>query len=174
MVALLACAVLIGIDLPRALGRRRVALVLVAVAAIGVSVPIVTRTVNDVIASIRGDSEVDPWRVAQALRDIGLRPGYRVAILGHKDRHAFWARLARARIVAQLPISRLYWPPPPELSPEIRDALSSSGAQIAIARHDALWTATDPAKQTLGPSWRPLGTTGYFVLWLASPSGPTR
>lgn len=45
------------------------------------------------------------WQIAQTLRRQGIRPGDRVAVIGAEYEHEFWARLARVKIIAQIPDS---------------------------------------------------------------------
>jgi hypothetical protein len=49
------------------------------------------------------------WRSAQAVRRLGIRAGDRVAVIGGEYDHVFWARLARVKIIAQVPDSKAFW-----------------------------------------------------------------
>jgi 4-amino-4-deoxy-L-arabinose transferase-like glycosyltransferase len=61
------------------------------------------RTVQEIKAAIHNKQQNKHWRSAQVLRRLGIGPGSRVAIIGPEYDHEFWARLARVKIIAQVP-----------------------------------------------------------------------
>jgi long-subunit acyl-CoA synthetase (AMP-forming) len=135
----------------------------VALAAVAAALTIGARlaiaAASDVEATLSPSSdEEDPWAVATALQRVGVHPGDRVAILGHKDNHEFWARLARVAIVVQLPVNRALRMPPPDLPDTVRAVLAATGAKVIVARPDP----SGPVPIRLGPSWQALGETGYY------------
>jgi hypothetical protein len=74
------------------------------------------------------------WRIANDLRERGIGPGTRVAIIGPYA-ESYWARTGRLKIVAAVPapVVHDFW----RLSPERRDSLlakfHAAGATVAIA-----------------------------------------
>jgi hypothetical protein len=99
---------------------------------------------------------------------LGLGPGDEVAIVGGEPFHVFWARLARTRIIAQVPngieFSRLREPDRAEL---LR-ALAATGARAIV-----LETGSVPWSPEPGSGWLPVGGTNYFV-YLFRRSGKCR
>ena len=83
------------------------------------------------------------WQVAEGLRQLGANPGDQVAIIGY-GAPAYWARLARLRIVAEMFSEDLWFPlvpgvekmlqPDGSLKPAVIEALSRTGARFVVAR----------------------------------------
>jgi hypothetical protein len=84
--------------------RRRNAVVIAALVAV-VLVPTVVRTARD-LAQEKINPEFDAavqWQYAEAMRRLGVGPGDAVGVIGDGFDAARWARLARVRIIAELP-----------------------------------------------------------------------
>jgi 4-amino-4-deoxy-L-arabinose transferase-like glycosyltransferase len=107
----------------------------------------------------RGPSVPSDQQVAFGLRDLGMQPGDKVALLGCEF-CPYWARLCRLTVVAELPYSdRLdFWSAKKNLKDQILDAIAKAGAKAVIAREI-------PALET-DVAWHQIGTTDYHVLML--------
>jgi len=106
------------------------------------------------------------WRVARELHHLGLRPGDRVAYIGKTD--AYWARLARLRIVAT--VYDVAEPPSAATRPGVfvgADGTLTVGFRSALRRTGARAVVTPVAPVPGGMSgWVTLGDTGYRVCLL--------
>jgi hypothetical protein len=117
----------------------------------------IVRLAQDRVHSLRQPVPTAPWVVAEALQQSGVGPGMRVATIGSPAHHAFWARLARVRIVAEVPSDNSFWAKSPALQHGILAALGHAGAQVVVC-------AVVPASaHTRG--WRSAGVDGYGVFW---------
>lgn len=105
-----------------------------------------------------GGAAVENWQAAQALHDLGIEPGARVAYMGDTLRDHVWAHLARATIVAEIPVSgsQDYWAEGAEQRRAALNSLAAAGAEVLVTR-DTPGAATQQG-------WRRLGETGYFYL----------
>lgn len=108
-------------------------------------------------SSMGGQAPEWPGEVAQALLDSGLQAGDPVAIIGYGF-DSFWARLARVKIVAEMPINEaeLFWTAGPELQMEVIEAFANSGAKAIVAE-------TVPDYASL-PGWEQVGNSNYYIL----------
>jgi hypothetical protein len=110
-----------------------------------------------------------PWDVAERLQATGLvRPGSRVAIVGEKSRHEYWARLVRARIIAQVSDDLEFWRKSPDERALILRVLARAGAAAVV-------TSRIRTPDETGPDWVVVEGTHYAVrrldVDLASASG---
>ncbi len=119
--------------------------------------------VRETARSLRGiqpSRHVD-WQVAEALREMGLNPGDRVAVIGAGE-HAYWARLAHVRIIAELPAeaTNAFWSAQPETRASVLQALRQTGTRVAVARPVSV--------HELGQGWSRIKDTGYYVFNLGA------
>ncbi|HEY3381002.1 MAG TPA: hypothetical protein VGK32_04495 [Vicinamibacterales bacterium] len=98
-------------------------------------------------------SEVPPWKVASALETTGVVAGMRVATICPPDQHEYWARLARARIIADVPDGTLFWETPPEVREIVLERLGRVGAQVVVS----CWVPPDGESA----GWRTVPGTAY-------------
>jgi hypothetical protein len=93
---------------------------------------------------------------ACALREAGVEPGARLAVVGN-DMNMAWARLARVSVVAEVTPrdARDFWMLPPAAQHEMLELLED-GSRIVLARHVPDGANVD--------DWRPLGGTGALSL----------
>jgi hypothetical protein len=86
------------------------------------------------------DRSPSPWEVARGLKQAGISFGMPIAIVGYESRHEYWARLARARIIAQVPDDSAFWRQPSDFQPVLLHALARTGARAVVSwgsRRDA-------------------------------------
>jgi hypothetical protein len=124
------------------------------------------------IEEIRGQSNPGAHRffeVAEGLKQLGAQPGDRVARIGYGP-PAYWARLARVRIVAEMFSEEPDFPSVPDvdlafengiMKPEIVQAFASTGARFVIA-----WK---PPADVAQNGWTELGEHSQ---WFAYPVAP--
>lgn len=108
----------------------------------------------------------DPWprenyQVAEGLQQLGLKPGDTVAVIGRGFHASGWARLARLRIVAELPVDQVesFWALDEAGQGEVMRALAQTGARVAVATEGLPGSVHDEA-------WRQLGNTDQFAFVL--------
>lgn len=96
------------------------------------------------------------WVVAQNLRNTGLKPGERVAVIAGKA-EGHWARLAEVKIVAELPLGQdgPFWEGDSALQERVFAAFASTGARLVVVR--------DPPSGAITFGWEQLGDTPYYV-----------
>lgn len=105
----------------------------------------------------------EDWNVASALQNMGVAQGAKVASLEYSNhRNVKWARLLRARIVAEIytgtvnPNEKRYWDADPEVQSRVLREFSKAGAEFVVAREVP---STDPSPA----GWEPVGKTGYSL-----------
>jgi hypothetical protein len=100
-----------------------------------------------------------PGEVAQALHELGIAPGDKVAIIGYGF-DSFWAKLARVQIVAEMPGTEasLFWFGDASTRAEALRAFASAGAEAIVAE------SVPPAVSVVG--WERVGQSGYHILLL--------
>jgi hypothetical protein len=99
----------------------------------------------------------DQAQVALALRAAGIRPGEAVAS-GDRGFNAYWARLARVQIVAEVSGRE---------SPAILDAdptPRAAAAEVLLAQNVRAVVARSWPAQTGDPTWLPIDDTDYFYV----------
>jgi hypothetical protein len=104
------------------------------------------------------------YRAADSLNKDGVLPGQSVGLIGSGWDAMIWARLARVRIVAQMPLeeTRGFWQASdPQVQTEVYDAFARAGAKAVV-------TAQTPPS-TGFTDWQKLGDTPYYVHFLAPP-----
>ena len=119
---------------PMSYRRYAGAALMLTLAVVGIGV--VARIAADERAAF-GLAAVDaaPWRFADDLRDEGVGANARVAIIGSPGRHAVWARLARARIIAEVPDEASFWAKPVPTQQNILQVLARAGVEVVVASY---------------------------------------
>jgi hypothetical protein len=102
-----------------------------------------------------------PGEVAEALQAAGVHTGDRVGIIGYAF-DSFWARLARVRIVAEMPGTDAapFWAGDPDEQARVTAAFANAGVRAIVAE--------DVPEEAVLPGWQPLGQTNY-ALYLLRP-----
>jgi hypothetical protein len=103
-------------------------------------------------------------RAAESLSGAGIQPGEAVGIIGSGSDEMIWARLARARIVAQIlpdDASDFWQTPDPQAKDEVYAAFSRAGAKAIVS---------DETPPSVGfADWQKAGDSSYYVHFLTLP-----
>ncbi len=99
------------------------------------------------------------WQVAQGLRQRGLQQNDRVASVGN-TMFASWPRLARVRVVAEIPErpedeAKKFWSADEVTRSQAIAALSGTGARVVVAENAPSWAKLE--------GWQRLGNTNYLI-----------
>ncbi len=99
------------------------------------------------------------WKVADGLRQLGILPGSRVAVI-NSGAWQYWARLARVKIVAEVPedpVTRVqeFWGLNVNGQTQVLDILAGTGASVVVAHAIP--------QGALINRWKSIGNTGYFA-----------
>ncbi len=107
-----------------------------------------------------------PVRVASGLRELGLREGESIGVIGDAIT-ATWARLARVQIVADVASRDLeaFWKSSPAEQDAVLAAFGTAGARAVIAEA--------PAGSNIPPGWAQVGRTPYRVRFSPFGEGST-
>ena len=100
-----------------------------------------------------------PGDVAEELHRLGIQAGDSVAVIGHGF-DAYWARLARVRIVAEMLGTQagLFWTGDAATQAQVIGAFAASGAQAIVAE--------DAPRYAVLPHWHRVGDTNYYIYLL--------
>jgi hypothetical protein len=110
--------------------------------------------------------DADHPQIAEELSRQGVRRGERVAFIGDSF-GAYWARLGRLRIVADVPPHQTttFWTAPQQRRDVVLNAFAAAGAVAVIAQR--------PGVDVPSP-WQTLGDTGYVVRFLGTREDPPK
>jgi hypothetical protein len=100
------------------------------------------------------------WDVAEQLRQLGVRPGDKVASIG-SGFDAYWAHLAGVTIVAEIPESDAgnFWMADPETKAKVFSLFEKYGAKAVVCNRVQQFTYP--------PGWTHIGRSIYFTKSLA-------
>lgn len=168
-VTLVALSLFAAISLPAHKSARRMLPLLIACVLLTGALSLAPAVARDALATahdaVNGSVAADvQWQVADELHKAGVPQGAPVAVVGDAM-FAAWPRLARVRVVAELPARagnvETFWAADEERRQQVLATAFAvkAGAQAVIAQSVPSQAARD--------GWRPLGTTGYYVLFLA-------
>jgi 4-amino-4-deoxy-L-arabinose transferase-like glycosyltransferase len=168
-VMLLWVGVFCGVRLPDSHeSRRLVACVIVAISLVTLiktAAPTVRVVYNSGRDLIRWqDSSVNlHWQVADGLSQMGIQAGDHVALIGLGSRE-YWARLARVRIVAEIPESHdgepeyqeahKFWAADDFVKSQIIQTFARTGAKVIVAREPRNAHTT---------GWQSIPNTNYYA-----------
>ena len=101
------------------------------------------------------------WEVEEGLHRLGIQPGDKVASLGTAY-NAYWARLARVKVVAEIPSSEVetFW----AASDQVKSNVFTTCAQMGVK---AIVTREIPTVLP-EPLWQRVGNTGYYAYFMRS------
>ncbi|MGH9532399.1 MAG: hypothetical protein ACRD2Q_08395 [Terriglobales bacterium] len=96
--------------------------------------------------NLRERPERVQWQLAQELEKQGVRPGDGIAVVGVALWNSSAARLARAQIIAEVPVRNLneFWAADTTTRQRILETLAASGAKAAILECTAACLTPDP------------------------------
>jgi hypothetical protein len=113
----------------------------------------------------RGEGTNVPWEIATDLYQMGLNANDKVASVGYANRaDVFWARLARAHIVAEPDWSVDFWSLSDSDRQRTLDAMRHTGALLAVSD-------TPPPDPAHAAGWHPVGNTGFYAFSLSPAPG---
>jgi hypothetical protein len=144
------------------LGRASTAMLIIIILSFGIStVQSVTR------ASVLIGKDMQDhlqWQVAEGLKNIGIRPGHKVAFIGDSY-YAYWARLARVQIIAEIPHRSMdkFLSADRTVKSQVFNALATTGAKVVLTNETAIYASTS--------GWQQIGDTDHYVYVLTSVEG---
>jgi hypothetical protein len=105
------------------------------------------------------------WQVAEGLRQIGVQPGERIAVIG-KPMFDAWPRLGRVRVVAELPETagnaERFWSADENTKQQVLNAFVSTGVRVVVTD-----SVPRSARNMLaGSCWQPIGNTNHYACFL--------
>jgi hypothetical protein len=108
----------------------------------------------------KGSGDPLPVHVATGLSHIGVQPGDKVAVIGNALYSAsMWARLARVRIVADMPGNEQnFWAANPYVQSQIIKIFASTGAKVIVAEEGPHYGPTN--------GWQPIENTRHYAYML--------
>jgi len=149
--------------------RRPNAVIICALVAV-VLVPTVVCTARD-LAHKKINPEFDAavqWQHAEAMRRLGIGPGDAVGVIGDGFGAARWARLARVRIIAELPPlqrnQERFWKASPQERASILALFEKTGAKAVYA--------VDPPPWSTEAGWHALGDPNHAAFVFRDPVTP--
>ena len=163
-VVLLWLGIAAGVQLPESQQSRRLAttvsmamILLVTSTVMGLNLDR-AYTVGRYLLKWRDPRPHFQWHVANSLQSLGVEKGDRVASIG-RSFDAYWARLARVQIVAEIPKKQAFdfWAADPVIKSQVIKAFASTGAKIIVADVGSLITGED---------WKRIANTRYYVYLL--------
>jgi hypothetical protein len=100
------------------------------------------------------------WQVAEGLKQMGVQAGDEVAVIGSGIEASRWARLARVRIIAELPEQdqEKFWQADRPTRAQVMAAFAATGARVVVTTRAA---GCDPAS-----GWRRVGDTQTYACLL--------
>jgi hypothetical protein len=114
------------------------------------------------------NSTVQDARAAEQLWRIGVRPGTKVAVIGDGT-DAYWARLAKLRIVAEIMDTnngaKEFWSAPEEVKQNVYQAFAQTHAELLV-------TSCPPNPSPIPTGWQRLEGTPYCMRPLPLPPSP--
>ncbi|HJR61804.1 MAG TPA: hypothetical protein VJ813_20520 [Vicinamibacterales bacterium] len=108
-----------------------------------------------------------PWYTASVLREAGVSPGTPAGVIGNAQVASRWARLARVRIVAEVPVADL---------PAFLEADDTTVAGVIAAFRQTAARVLIAERLPAGSkwsNWTAVEGTPYSLLWLDQPAGVT-
>lgn len=100
-------------------------------------------------------------QVAEGLRESGLSTGAPVAHLGIKQ--YWWARLARIRIIAEVPSVEEYWISNESDRQKVLSKLRETGAEAVVQGPSLNPTFTVPKSVMTSEGWQEIRNTGVYI-----------
>lgn len=96
------------------------------------------------------------WEIAEDLRKSGIQPGDRVAHLGLRE--YYWARLAKVKIVAEIPKEDEFWTEDAAVRNKVLETVEKTGAKAIVQK-----AGLDIPDGALTEGWRKISNTDSYV-----------
>ncbi len=117
--------------------------------------------------ALRGETAPNVYtQVAEELKQMGVQPGDKVASLSYSNNaNAYWARLARVQIVAELFPDAFrtdendFWMADEAVKSRIIETFAKAGADIIVASAVPIGASTE--------GWQRIGNTDFYVYFLS-------
>jgi len=156
--ALLWLGLFAGVRLPERSQFEKLGRATALAIVIAVGIPVMLGVFRDAAQGLRHPA-YPHWQVAQELHQAGVKKGDKVARIGGTF-GADWARLLRARVVAEIPRYEAahFWTAGPALQSEVIDTIGKTGAKAIVAEQ------IPPSEVfTAAPGWKRVGNTDFYV-----------
>jgi hypothetical protein len=148
----------------QAAGYLAQACLCILAALLGVNVLFDTGKAAAALARGEGPHAHSSWRIAESVRQQGLREGDAVAFVGFTF-DAYWARLARLRIIAEVPQAQAsrFWAASDSVRTAALEALHHAGSRVVVSQGVGGAAA----------GWQPISGTDFVYLLLDGVSEPS-
>ena len=163
-VVLLWMGVFSGLRLPDSRESRRLTACVSIALLLVMMIPISTSTAEKAYAAARDlmrkqDAHAQ-WQAADGLNRMGVQPGDSVAFMGDPF-DPYWARLARVRIVAEIPEGEVddFWAADQMVKSQVIKTFAGAGAKAIVT------TNVPDSASTSG--WERIGNTDYYAYILS-------
>jgi hypothetical protein len=153
-IVLLFAGAFVSVRLPNSQAARKLVagFTLATIVSVGGLLSVFTiGEVKDGLASKPIESEI-----AEGLKNWSLKPGAKVANLGLKE--YYWARLARFKIVAEIPDAEAFWTARPENRTQVLEKIRDTGAQVIVLNPG--FKIPDNAVRE---GWQEIGASGAYA-----------
>lgn len=156
-----------GVRLPDSQDSKKLAVcvmvAMVTVMIMATSFPIVLQAGRTALDLIQGRYPwpYEQWQVAEGLHRMGVQSGDRVVFIGRAFGNS-WARLARVRIVAEMPAAeevKSFWAADSLVKSQVIKAFAGTGAVAIVTRN---------APSSVSAEWQRIGNTSYYAYILSN------
>ena len=128
-IVLLFAGVFCSVKLPNSKESKRLITGLTLIALLTIFSQLAFQSSKDFVTILR-EQEPIHWQLAKSLQQIGIQPGSKVANLGIKNYP--WARLARVKIVAEIPDVKSFWAVDVAQRTRAIEAIEATGAKAIV------------------------------------------
>lgn len=161
-----------AVRLPKMNSSRHFALCAVVGAVLTVGLGILHGSITDFHAILRG-APSEQKEVAAGLRKMGITEGQPLATIGIPRDSFYWARLARVRVISEIPSPNVnqYWFGSPETQQRVRAIFAQTGAVAIVTDTVPATVAYPESGESLHvPGWQQIGNTSYYLFPLRTES----
>jgi Fe2+ transport system protein FeoA len=171
-VPILWLGILSGVLLPRSAEARKLVAGAVLAIVLTMGGEVVFTTLHHVVVGWH-DSASD-WEVAQALTQMGIHAGDKVAYIRRSPWGDFyWARLGRIRIIAEIPPDEVdkFWASSPAVQADVIHAFTRVGAKAVIAGPDPHRPGVVALPPCASHDWLKLANSDFYAYAFPSNAG---
>ncbi len=130
-IVLLFAGVFSSVKLPDSEESKRLIIGLTLIALLTIFSKLAFQGSKDFVTILRRP-EIIHWQLVESLQKIGIQPGEKVANLGKGD--FYWARLARVKIVAEIPNAESFWAADIVQRTKAIEAIEATGAKVIVQK----------------------------------------